>query len=259
MSDWQMAWPSDKVRANSFPPGQAPRRLGELEYGEKPMADIALQRKNMVESQVRPSDVTDRRIIRAMHELPREAFVPAAAREVAYMDGEVVLAPARQGRPSRAMMSPRTLARLVQLLAPEATDKALVVASATGYSAALLGRMVSKVVAVESDAVLVEEASRGLAAAAATNVSLIKNDLAVGAPGEGPYDVVLVDGAVEEVPQALLAQLAEGGRLVAIVVAGGLGKAVLWRKLGGLVDPTTAFEAMAPSLSGLHKAPAFVL
>lgn len=223
------------------------------------MADIALQRKNMVESQVRPSDVTDRRIIRAMLDLPREAFVPAAARSVAYMDGEVVLAPGRGARPARAMMAPRTLARLVQLLAPEATDKALVVGAGTGYSAALLARMAGKVVAVEPDVALSEEASRALAAAGAGNVSLIKNDLPAGAPGEGPFDVILVDGAVDEVPQGLLAQLADGGRLVAIVVTGGVGRAVLWRHIGALSDPVTAFEATAPALPGFEKAAVFVL
>ena len=258
MSDWQMPGPSANVRPHYGWPART-EALPRASTGNGPMVDFALQRKNMVESQVRPSDVTDRRVIRAMLDLPREEFVPATARSVAYMDGEVVLAPARPGRLARALMAPRTLSRLVQLLAPEAADKALVVGAGSGYSAAVIARLVSKVVAVESDPALDEAAARALAAAKTTNVALVKNDLAAGAPGEGPYDVILLDGAVEAVPDALLAQLADGGRLAAITVAGGLGKAVLWRKVAGLADAVTAFEATAPMLPGFQKAPAFVL
>ncbi len=223
------------------------------------MADIALQRKNMVESQVRPSDVTDRRVIRAMLELPREAFAPAAAKAVAYMDGEVVLSPGRGGSAGRSMMAPRTLARLTQLLEADVGDKAMVVGAGTGYSAALLGRMVRAVVAVEPETALSEAASAALSASGSANVAVIKNNLAVGAPAEGPYNVILLDGAVELVPQALIDQLAEGGRMAGIVVSGGLGKAMLWRRIGGLVDGTVMFEAQAPLLPGLQKAAAFAL
>ena len=223
------------------------------------MADVALQRKNMVESQVRPSDVTDRRVIRAMLELPREAFVSAAAKAVAYMDGEVTLAPGKGGQPARAMMAPRTLARLSQLLEAEAGDKALVVGAGTGYSGAVLGRIVARVVAVESNSALSEAAAAALAAANSSNVVVIKNELTAGAPGEGPYNVILLDGAVEELPQALLDQLADGGRMAAILVSGGVGKAVLWRRIGGLVDATVMFEAQAPMLPGFQKAASFAL
>lgn len=223
------------------------------------MADVALQRKNMVESQVRPSDVTDRRVIRAMLDLPREAFAPAAAKSVAYMDGEVVLSHGRGGSAGRSMMAPRTLARLTQLLEADAGDKAMVVGAGTGYSAALLGRMVRAVVAVEPETALSEAASAALSASGSANVAVIKNDLAVGAPAEGPYNVILLDGAVEQVPQVLIDQLAEGGRMAGIVVSGGLGKAMLWRRVGGLVDGTVMFEAQAPLLPGLQKAAAFAL
>lgn len=223
------------------------------------MADVALQRKNMVESQVRPSDVTDRRVIRAMLELPREAFVPAVAKAVAYMDGDVMLSPGGVGKPGRSMMAPRTLARLVQLLEAAPGDRALVVGAGTGYSAAVLGRMVGKVVAVEPETALSEAAAAAVSAAGSANVTVIKNDLVIGAPAEGPYDVILLDGAVERVPQALLDQLAEGGRMVGIVVSGGLGKAMLWRRIGGLVDGTVMFEAQAPMLPGLQEAMIFAL
>jgi protein-L-isoaspartate(D-aspartate) O-methyltransferase len=221
------------------------------------MADCALQRKNMVESQVRPSDVTDRRIIRAMLDLPREAFVPATGVSVAYMDGEVALVPARGSQPGRSLMAPRTLARLVQALAPEATDKALVVGAGSGYSSALLGRLVERVVAVESDPSLTEKMAVALAATATANVAVIKGDLAIGAPGEGMYNVILVDGSVEEVPKRLLDQLAEGGRLAAIVSSGALSQAIVWQRLRGIVDPTVAFEANAPALPGMQKASTF--
>ena len=157
------------------------------------------------------------------------------------------------------MMAPRTLARLVQLLEAAPSDRALVVGAGTGYSAAVLARMVGKVIAVEPETALSEAAAAAVSAAGSANVTVIKNDLFIGAPAEGPYDVILLDGAVERVPQALLDQLAEGGRMAGIVVSGGLGKAMLWRRIGGLVDGTVMFEAQAPMLPGLQEAMIFAL
>ena len=224
--------------------------------------DFATQRTNMVESQVRPSDITDRRIIRAMAEIPRELFVPQALRDVAYMDADVPLSAAGSvAAAGRALIATRTFAKLVQLAEIEADDVVLDVGAATGYSVAVLAKLARAVIALESDDRLAREARRNLAALKLDNVSVVTSDLPGGHPQDGPYDAILVEGAVAEVPRALLQQLKDGGRLVAIRLStpaqGSLGKAVVWRRHDGTVGENSAFDAAAPELPGFEKAMEF--
>lgn len=217
------------------------------------MADSALQRKNMVESQVRPSDVTDRRITAAMQDIARETFVPSQAdRTLAYIDGAL---PVGSGR---AMTAPRTLARLLQLARVDATSKVLVVGALTGYCAAILARMAAKVVALEADATLAAAARENLAREGAANVEVVQGELPAGYGASAPYDAIVVDGAIDEVPEALAAQLGEGGRLVAIEAGAGLGQAVVITKTANALSKRAAFEAGAPALPGFARPAGFV-
>ncbi len=217
------------------------------------MADSALQRKNMVESQVRPSDVTDRRITAAMQEVARETFVPSEAeRCLAYMDGALPVSS------SRAMMAPRTLARLLQLANIESTSKVLVVGALTGYSAVIASRMAASVVALEADATLVAAARENVARAGAGNVEVIQGDLVAGYSAGAPYDIVILDGAVEEIPEGLAAQIGQGGRLVAIETSAGLGHAIVLAKTGRVLSKRVAFDAGAPALPGFARPAGFV-
>jgi protein-L-isoaspartate(D-aspartate) O-methyltransferase len=220
--------------------------------------DYATQRKNMVESQVRPSDVTDRRIIRAMLELPRELFVPERFRSLAYMDGPVPLnasADAAKGR--RSLLSARTLAKLVQAAEIGSDASVLDVGAGTGYASALLARLAESVVALDSDAELLGAAREALAQAGAAKVTVAEGELPLGWPNEGPYDAILIEGAVEIIPPELLDQLKDGGRLVAIVGDRPAGRATVWRRDGGAFGRTTVFDASADILPGFEKAREF--
>ena len=221
------------------------------------MVDAATQRLNMVESQVLTSDVTDRRILRAMRELPRERFVPAPMTALAYMDEAVPVTPA--GAERRWLLAPRVLAKLLQLADIGDDNHVLDVGGATGYSAAVLAGMGKSVIALESGIKLAELARANLAALALGNASVAVGELTAGWPEKAPYDAIVLQGAVANVPEALFDQLKDGGRLVAILLEGGLGKATIWRRLGRSVDAWGAFDAAAPVLPGFERAPVFVL
>lgn len=216
--------------------------------------DFETQRRNMVELQVRPSDVTDRRIIRAMLAIPRESFVPGPMRALAYMDAHVAVA---GGPRPRALLAPRTFAKLVQLADIGEDAAVLDVGAASGYSSAVLARLARSVVALEADETLAREARESLARLAPDVVTVVQGDLAAGYPAGGPYDAIVVEGAVSEVPAALLEQLKDRGRLVAIARRGALGRAAIWRRLDGTYDETLDFDADAPLLAGFEVAPAF--
>ena len=216
--------------------------------------DYATQRKNMVESQVRPSDVTDRRIIRAMLELPRELFVPERLQSLAYMDGPVPLTTA-PSRARRSLLSARVLAKLVQAAEIATVASVLDVGAGTGYAAALLARLAQNVVALESDAGLRTVALKQLAGV--PNVTVADGALEQGWANDGPYDAILVEGAVETIPPELLDQLKDGGRLVAIVGNHTAGRATVWRRDGSTFGNTAVFDAAADVLPGFEKAHAF--
>ena len=223
------------------------------------MADFALQRKNMVESQVRTSDVTDRRIIAALLAVPREDFVPQSARTVAYMDGSVCLASAPLKGPDRLLLAPRLFARLLDLARIEPGHSVLVIGTGTGYSAAVLARLSARVVALESDADLAAKATLNLAAQGCKDVSVVTGALSEGWAQSGPFDVIMIEGAAQRVPDHLLRQLKDGGVLVGVLSDAKPGKASIWKRLGNSFDRRTMFDATTAVLPGFEAAPAFSL
>ncbi len=225
---------------------------------EPGMTDLALQRQNMVESQVRPSDVTDRRIPRAMNAVPREAFVSPGRRSLAYLDTDLPLDMPGGGPSGRVMLAPRTFAKLLQLAAVDPGDLVLDIGCGTGYSSAILARLAQTVVALESDTALAQEATRVLQSQGADNVAVVHGDLPAGYPAEGPFDVIVIGGAVATVPEALLGQLKDGGRLVAILADGRTGRALVWQRSGTAVSERDGFDAFAPFLPGFEPVRRFV-
>ena len=207
-------------------------------------------RFNMIEAQIRTSNVTDPRIMAAMSAVAREKFVPSAARALAYADVPVAVA---QGR---YLLDPRSFAKLAQLAQIKAEDRVLDVGCGTGYSAAVLARLAAEVVALEQDADLVRIASE-LLANVVGKVELVQGGLIEGVKGHAPFDVIFVNGAIEQVPETLLGQLAEGGRLVA-VIKDGQSRAWLFLKQNGQVGKRPDFDADVPLLAGFKKAMGFI-
>jgi protein-L-isoaspartate(D-aspartate) O-methyltransferase len=222
------------------------------------MADFALQRENMVEGQLRPSDLTDRRLLRIMLEIPREQFVPPSMRALAYIDEDLCISTAGGRQNARYLLAPRVLAKLIQHLDLDERDRVLDVGCGSGYSSAILARLAGAVVALEADAALAEQAAKALAAVGTDRVALVTGPLAEGYARGGPYDAILVNGAVPEVPQALLDQLKDGGRLTAVISDDTFGRAAQWRRLGATFDQRTIFEAGAPHLPGFARKAEFV-
>ena len=213
------------------------------------MTDFALARRNMVEGQLRPNRVNDAGLLAALGELPRERFLPEGLRSVAYADDDVPLGN------GRFMMEPMVLARLIQILQPQNGDKALVVAAGLGYGAAILARLTKSVVAVETDAALAATAAKTLQELGVSGVEQMAGPAEQGASSSGPYDIVLIEGAVPEVPQAIADQLAEGGRLATVIAdpSGALGVAHLFVKQGGVMSGRPLFDAGTPLLPGFAR------
>ena len=219
------------------------------------MIDCALQRTNMVESQIRPSDVTDRRILRAMAALPRERFVPPSLTALAYMDEAISLYDVSHRGPARRMLSPRTLAKLIQLAQVEPTDRVLNVGAGRGYGAAVLARLAATVVALECDSELAAAAVAALKTE--KNVTVVPGATQTTALAQGVFDVIVLEGAISAAPASLLSQLKVGGRLVAVLNDQGFGRATIWRRLGDTFGQTTAFEAAITPLPGFERAAKF--
>ncbi|MEO3385570.1 protein-L-isoaspartate O-methyltransferase [Mesorhizobium sp. CAU 1741] len=219
--------------------------------------DFQELRVKMVDGQLRTTDVTNVDILTAMLALPREDFVPHNRRELAYIDEDILVAPAQDGRGSRYLMEPSPFARLVQLADIRRTDHVLDVACGTGYSSAVLSRVAGSVVGLESHPELVETATRKLADGGFTNVEVVEGVLVEGCPSRAPYDVILINGAVEEVPEVLFEQLKDGGRLVSVVGHGNAARAMFHIKEGGLVSARRAFNAAVMPLEEFRRAPAF--
>lgn len=213
--------------------------------------DFAQARDIMVESQVRPSDVTDARILRAMRTLPRERFAPPQKRALAYGDLELEAAPGRR------LLRPRDLAKLVQALAPQPGERALELAGATGYGAAVLAACCDEVIAHDPDADLSFAAGAALEGAGVANVQAVSTALADGWKDGAPYDVIMLNGAAEIVPQAWLDQLAPNGRMGVIVRQGAAGAARIYTRTGEAVSFRVAFDAFPAIAPGLEKPPAF--
>ncbi|RNF35239.1 protein-L-isoaspartate O-methyltransferase family protein [Paracoccus methylarcula] len=217
------------------------------------MTDFAARRTVMVDTQVRPNDVTKFPVIEAMLAIPREEFVPAPLRAVAYSGENLAIGE------NRVMLEPRTLAKLVDGLDIQPGDLVLDLACGYGYSAAVVARMAEAVVAVEDDETMAAEAEKRLADANVFNVATLHGDLTKGEPRQGPYDVILIEGAVEDVPSAILEQLKEGGRIGALFMEGSLGVARIGYRLNGRVNWRYAFNAHAPVLKAFTKERGFSL
>ncbi len=218
------------------------------------MVDYAQARRTMVDRQVRPSDVTDLRIIAAMLDVPRERFVPAARRGIAYLDCDVPVDEAG----TRALLKPMVFAKLLQAAAIGENDRVLDAGCATGYSSAVMAKLAGSVTALEEDPALFRSASEAFAELGIANVSVAKGPLTAGWQESAPYDVILLEGASEVAPDTLLAQLKDGGRLLGVIGRAPAAKATIYRKAGPHVTALPLFDAAAPLLPGFAKPPAFV-
>lgn len=207
----------------------------------------------MVDTQVRPSDVTKFPIIEAMLAIPREEYVPAKLREAAYMGENLDIGA------GRVILEPRSFAKLLDALDLQPGELVLDLGCCLGYSAAVIARMVDAVIALEEDESIAAEAERRLAEQGVDNAAVITGPLAEGAAKHGPYDAIVVEGAVEELPEGLLAQLNEGGRIGCIFMEGRLGVARIGRKTDQGVVWRNVFNASAPVLPGFAKVAEFTL
>jgi len=212
------------------------------------MTDFASRRRLMVDTQVRPADVTKFPIIDAMLRVPREVFVPDSLVEAAYVGDNLAVAP------RRVVLDPRTLAKMLDALNLRAADVVLDIGCNYGYSAAVMAQLVEAVVAVEEDTDLAREAETILSEQGIDNVAVLCAPHVEGAPKHGPYDAIVLQGAVETVPDAILAQLKDGGCIVALFSEQTLGVARLGYKVDGAVSWRFAFNAGAPVLPGFEKA-----
>ena len=217
------------------------------------MADYAARRTKMVDTQVRPSDVTKFPIIDAMLTVPREVFVPAAQREAAYVGENLPLGG------GRVMLDPRTLAKLLDALDIQPTEVVLDIGCGLGYSTAVLAHLAEFVVALEDDEARATEAQAILSEQGIDNAAVMTGILSDGAAKSGPYDVIVIEGAVEQVPVALLDQLKDGGRIGAIYAEAALGVVRIGHKTDGRMNWRFAFNAGAPVMAGFQKQAAFVL
>ena len=216
--------------------------------------DFETARKMMVDCQIRPSKVTNQRVLDAFHSVPREAFVGKFQRSIAYADEDLPLPGGRN------LMEPMILARLIQALEVRTGDSVLIVGAATGYGTAILARLSGSVIAVETRAQLVEKAQETLVAQGIDNAVVIKSRLVDGYATEAPYDRILVEGSVEFIPETLLQQLCPKGKLVAIhrLQSSPIGVASMWTRSGKEFVRTSLFDACVPNLDEFNKKPEFI-
>ena len=214
--------------------------------------DFAAARKIMVDSQIRPNDVTDPDIVRAFMTVPRESFLMSSKQSIAYSELEI---PVGDGR---AMWLPRDLGKMVKTLAPKPSDISMVIGAGAGYSSALLAELTETVLAVEDSSDAVERLTDRMVAQGYDQVAAIEAPLTEGLPGEGPFDVILINGMVEHVPDALTAQLADGGRLGAVVkLDDALGRARIYSRAGDTVSHRDVFDATPPEFAAFRQPKVF--
>jgi len=214
------------------------------------MIDAAVARRNMVDSQIRTNKVTDPRVIAAFAAVPRERYVPDGLAGVAYLDEDLEIAPGRY------LMEPMVMARLFQALDPQPGHRALDICTGYGYAAAVLAQLASAVIALEGDPALAQAAGRSLASIG--NATVVGGEPAAGHSAGAPYDVIFIGGAVDRMPDEILAQLAEGGRLGTVLNEQGIGHASIFLKVGGVVSHRPLFEAGTPRLAAFAAPPRFV-
>ncbi|MEM1038370.1 MAG: protein-L-isoaspartate O-methyltransferase [Pseudomonadota bacterium] len=219
------------------------------------MIDYAQARQTMVDCQIRPNDVTDYRVLEAFMEVPREVFVSSAQKPLAYIDEDLPLSGTAE---DRYLMEAMSLSRLIQLADVGADDFVLDIGCATGYSTAVLSRLGNSVVGLEVDEALAEEATRLLMDLGYSNTAVVTGPLNKGYAKEAPFDVILVSGSVDALPDVLCEQLRDGGRLVVVEGQGNTGEARLYTKTNGVVSSRWAFNASVMPLPGFERESGFV-
>ncbi|MBN9025593.1 MULTISPECIES: protein-L-isoaspartate O-methyltransferase family protein [Kaistia] len=221
------------------------------------MVDFAKARTTMVDCQIRTVDVTEYDVLDAFSAVPREVFAPDHLKPLAYIDEDILVS--APGATPRYVMEPGPLAKLVQLAEVGPTDRVLDIGSTTGYSAAILSHLAASVVALESDEGLAAAARENLASLGVSNVEVVVGPMEAGLAGKAPFDVILLEGAIEVLPQALIDQIGEGGRIIAVVGANGLAaKATIYTRSGGSVSGRPAFNTSVRTLPGFARPKAFV-
>jgi protein-L-isoaspartate(D-aspartate) O-methyltransferase len=220
------------------------------------MFDFSRARLFMIEGQIRTNDITDPDIVGGMHSVPRERFVPESWQKMAYSDFEIPGAEDGQAGVERRMLRPMVLGKLLRAAAVQPAEFVLHIGCNTGYGAALLSRMANSVVAIEEEP-LASKAAQNLSALGVGNVAVFAGELPKGHAAEAPYDVILIEGAVETIPDELMAQLKEGGRLVAINGAGRSGQGTVFRRTGKATSGFPMFDAAAPVLPGFEARVSF--
>lgn len=216
------------------------------------MTAFGVMRANMVDGQILPNKITDRRLINVLSELPRELFVAQSQRSVAYKDDDIEIAP------SRYLMEPRVFARLVQALTPGRDEVGLYIGCGSGYGVAVLANLCNTVIGLECDAALAARASGLFAELEIDNAVVVEGPLDKGYAEQGPYDLVLIEGAISDVPSVILDQLAESGRLAAVVSSGrSLGEAIIIRRVGEVYGSRVLFNASSSFLPGFEVAAEF--
>ena len=211
---------------------------------QSPIPDFAAAREAMVENQLRPEGVTDPAVLNAMRTVRREDFLPSHTRPLAYVDRAVAIGE------GRFLAAPAVLGQLLTEMMPAAGQRALVIGAGTGYSAAVLAAMGLQVTAVESDAALAGEAR-------SRKIQVVEGSLEKGRPEGAPYDQILIDGAVEYIPDAIIEQLADGGRLGVAITDRGITRLTVGRKAGDAFGTLSICDAGVPALPGFQRPPAF--
>jgi len=215
------------------------------------MMTSEMQRTTMIDGQILPNKVTDPRVISALGETPREAFVPKALRSVAYIDEDLEIGA------DRYLMEPMVFARLVEAAEITADDLVLDVGSNLGYSAAILAKLASSLVGVDSDGEMVAQANANLLKLEIGNAAVVEGVMQEGVEKEAPFNVIFLNGCVEYIPQALIDQLAEGGRMVGVRMENGLGRGFLGVKSGGIFGVEDFMDANVPMLPGFAETKKF--
>lgn len=216
------------------------------------MSDQNKARQMMVCGQIMPNNVNDEYILNALSAVPREVFLPKSKRKVAYVDSAIEVAD------GRFVMDTLVLSRLIGAADVNSSDLVLVVGGASGYEAAVLGQCADAVVCLEQDADLIERSTSDLLSFGADNVAVVEGELAQGVKGQGPFDVIFINGAVEVIPPTLLEQLSDGGRLVAIMFDAGVAHGHVVEKQGSDFISYNIFEADGIVLPGFEATQGFV-
>ena len=210
--------------------------------------EFSVARQNMVESQIRPNGITDMSLISAFNAVEREKFTGNRSPAIAYLDEDL---PIGNGR---FLLEPMVLGRLLQLAEIQPSDLVLDIGPGTGYSTAIIAQLAESVVCVEENNELCESSSQILIELGVTNAAVICGDHVKGLANEAPFDVIVINGQVEEIPQTLIDQLVDGGRLVAVIGSKNLGRATVIKKQGEKISTSTGFDASAPILDGFKSA-----